>query len=91
VPPWATAPALFYVACLMARGLTEVEWDDVTEAGAGDGDGSHHALHLLDRRRNCLRIHQLRRDQAGGRPMEGYPPRVAILAVLFVVKFVVIG
>ena len=32
IPAYATAPALFYVACLMARGLTEVEWDDVTEA-----------------------------------------------------------
>ena len=29
---YATAPALLYVACLMARGLTEVEWDDITEA-----------------------------------------------------------
>ena len=32
IPAYATAPALLYVACLMARGLTEVEWDDITEA-----------------------------------------------------------
>lgn len=32
IPAYATAPALFYVACLMVRSLTEVEWDDVTEA-----------------------------------------------------------
>ena len=31
VPAYATAPALLYVACLMARGLSEVNWDDVTE------------------------------------------------------------
>jgi AGZA family xanthine/uracil permease-like MFS transporter len=31
VPAYATAPALFYVACLMARGLTEVDWEDATE------------------------------------------------------------
>jgi AGZA family xanthine/uracil permease-like MFS transporter len=31
VPPWATAPALLYVACLMTRGLAEIDWDDVTE------------------------------------------------------------
>lgn len=31
VPAYATAPALFYVACLMLRELTEVDWDDVTE------------------------------------------------------------
>ncbi|WP_119678470.1 NCS2 family permease [Indioceanicola profundi] len=31
IPAYATAPALLYVACLMARGLTEVDWDDITE------------------------------------------------------------
>ncbi len=32
VPAWATAPALLYVACLMARGLAELDWDELTEA-----------------------------------------------------------
>jgi AGZA family xanthine/uracil permease-like MFS transporter len=32
IPPYATAPALLYVAILMARGLAEIEWDDITEA-----------------------------------------------------------
>jgi AGZA family xanthine/uracil permease-like MFS transporter len=31
VPSYATAPALFYVACLMARGLKELDWEDVSE------------------------------------------------------------
>jgi AGZA family xanthine/uracil permease-like MFS transporter len=31
VPAYATAPALFYVACLMLRELTHLDWDDVTE------------------------------------------------------------
>nr|WP_321985666.1 NCS2 family permease [uncultured Lichenicoccus sp.] len=31
VPPYATAPALFYVACLMLRELASLDWDDVTE------------------------------------------------------------
>lgn len=31
VPPFATAPALIYVAILMARGLAELDWDDLTE------------------------------------------------------------
>ena len=31
IPPYATAPALLYVACLMARGLAEIDWDDLTE------------------------------------------------------------
>lgn len=32
VPAFATAPALCYVAVLMLRGLSEIDWDDLTEA-----------------------------------------------------------
>ncbi len=32
VPGYATAPALLFVACLMARGLADIGWDDMTEA-----------------------------------------------------------
>jgi AGZA family xanthine/uracil permease-like MFS transporter len=32
VPAFATAPALIFVAALMARGLKEIDWDDLTEA-----------------------------------------------------------
>jgi AGZA family xanthine/uracil permease-like MFS transporter len=32
VPAYATAPALLYVAVLMARGLSQIEWDDLTES-----------------------------------------------------------
>ncbi len=31
IPIYATAPALVYVACMMARAFTEFNWDDVTE------------------------------------------------------------
>ena len=31
IPAYATAAALLYVACVMARGLAEVDWDDITE------------------------------------------------------------
>lgn len=31
VPGYATAPALLFVACLMARGFSELDWSDVTE------------------------------------------------------------
>lgn len=31
VPGYATAPALLFVACLMARGLAEIDWEDATE------------------------------------------------------------
>ncbi|MFR0653240.1 NCS2 family permease [Pantoea sp. SIMBA_079] len=32
VPVWATAPALLFVAVLMASGLAEIDWKDVTTA-----------------------------------------------------------
>ncbi|HZC54442.1 MAG TPA: NCS2 family permease [Xanthobacteraceae bacterium] len=32
VPAYASSVALLYVACFMARGLAEIEWDDITEA-----------------------------------------------------------
>ena len=32
VPAYATAPALLYVACLMVREFSEIQWEDVTEA-----------------------------------------------------------
>ncbi|MGZ9711470.1 NCS2 family permease [Glaciimonas sp. GNP009] len=32
VPGYATAPALFYVACLMLREVTHLDWDDSTES-----------------------------------------------------------
>jgi adenine/guanine/hypoxanthine permease len=31
IAAYATAPALLFVACLMARGFAELNWDDVTE------------------------------------------------------------
>ena len=31
IPPYATAPALIYVACLMTKAVTDIDWEDVTE------------------------------------------------------------
>ena len=31
IPAYATAAALIYVACVMSRALTEIDWDDATE------------------------------------------------------------
>ncbi len=31
IPAYASAAALLYVACVMAQGLAEIEWDDITE------------------------------------------------------------
>jgi AGZA family xanthine/uracil permease-like MFS transporter len=32
VPPYATAPALLFVACLMLRDLADIDWSDTTES-----------------------------------------------------------
>jgi len=32
VPAYASAAALLYVACIMARGLSQIDWNDMTEA-----------------------------------------------------------
>ena len=34
IPPYATAAAILYVACLMVRPLVELDWSDVTESAA---------------------------------------------------------
>jgi len=31
IPVYASSAALLYVACVMARGLAEIDWDDATE------------------------------------------------------------
>jgi adenine/guanine/hypoxanthine permease len=31
IPAYASAAALLYVACVMTRGLAEIEWEDITE------------------------------------------------------------
>jgi AGZA family xanthine/uracil permease-like MFS transporter len=31
IPAYASAAALLYVACVMTRGLAEVDWEDITE------------------------------------------------------------
>ena len=33
IPAYASAAALLYVACVMARGLAEIDWQDITEYG----------------------------------------------------------
>jgi AGZA family xanthine/uracil permease-like MFS transporter len=32
IPAYASAAALLFVACVMTRGLAEIEWNDITES-----------------------------------------------------------
>ncbi len=90
IPAYATAPALVLVACVMVRGLTEVDWDDITEYGPAvvtaigmpltfsiaDGIGFGFVTYA------GLKILSGRFSEA--------PPAVIILAALFVIKFAVL-
>ena len=90
IPAYATAPALVLVACLMMRGLTEVDWEDVTEYvpavitaiampltfSIADGIGFGFISYA------GIKILSGRFSDA--------PPAVIALAVLFVVKFAVL-
>jgi AGZA family xanthine/uracil permease-like MFS transporter len=87
VPAYGTAPALLFVACLMARGLAEIDWEDATEYAPAvitaiampltfsiaDGLG----LGFI-----CYALMKL----ASGKIFE-CPPAVAVIAALFAFKF----
>ena len=91
IPAYATAPALLYVACLMARGLTEVEWDDITEAAPAviTAITMPFTFSIADGIAFGF-ISYAGIKLAAGRYADIHPA-VAILAVLFVIKYVVIG
>ncbi len=91
IPAYATAPALLYVACLMARGLTEVEWNDITEAAPAviTALAMPFTFSIADGIAFGF-ISYAGIKVAAGRYSDVHPA-VAILAVLFVIKYVVIG
>ena len=87
IPPYATAAAILYVACLMARPLVDVDWRDVTESAPAvvtviaipltfsiaDGFGLGVLSYVL------IKV-------MAGRRRECSPALIAV-ALLFVVKF----
>ena len=91
IPAYASAAALLYVACVMAHGLAELDWDDVTEYGPAviaaitmpltysiaTGIGLGFITYAL-----CKII--------AGKIAEA-SPAVLVLAVLFAVKFAIGG
>jgi len=87
IPGYATAPALLFVACMMVRGLAELEWDDITDTAPAvvtaiampltysiaDGMGLGFITYVL------------------GKTLAGKPtavhPAVWLIAALFVLRF----
>lgn len=91
IPPYATAPALLYVSILMARGLAEIEWNDVTEAAPAVITAI--AMPFTFSIAEGIAFGFI--SYAGIKLVAGryrdIHPAVGILAVLFVIKYVYIG
>ena len=91
VPGYATAPALLYVACLMARSMTEIEWDDLTESAPAviTAIAMPFTFSIADGIAFGF-ISYVGIKLASGRYRDIHPA-VGILAVLFVIKYLRIG
>jgi adenine/guanine/hypoxanthine permease len=90
VPGYATAPALFFVACLMTRGLAEIDWQDVTEYAPAVVTAL--TMPLTFSIANGIAfgfIAYAAVKLLAGRPAEA-GPAVIVLAGLFLIKFVVL-
>ncbi len=90
VPLYATAPALLYVACLMTRGLAEIDWNDVTDMAPAVVAAI--AMPLTFSIANGIGLGFITFAAVkllSGRYEEG-SPAVLIIAALFVVKFILV-
>jgi adenine/guanine/hypoxanthine permease len=91
IPAYATAPALLYVACLMTRSLTEVAWDDITEAAPAVITALAMPFTFSIAEGIAFGfISYVAIKLVTGRYRDVHPA-VGILGVLFVIKYVVIG
>ena len=89
IPAYATSAALLFVACLMARGLADMDWDDITEyAPAVVTAFSMPLTYSIATGIGLGFITYVLMKVLTGRWREA-SPAVAVLAVLFAVKFVV--
>ena len=90
VPAYATAPALLFVGCLMARGLAEIDWEDVTESAPAVITAL--AMPFTFSIANGIALGFIAYAAVkllSGRFAEARPAML-VLAVLFVVKFAVL-
>jgi AGZA family xanthine/uracil permease-like MFS transporter len=91
VPAYASAAALLYVACVMARGLAEMDWDDVTEyAPAVVAAVTMPLTYSIATGIGLGFITYVFAKLIAGKFNEA-KPAVVILAILFAVKFYVTG
>jgi AGZA family xanthine/uracil permease-like MFS transporter len=91
IPAYATAPALLYVACLLTRSLTEVAWDDITEAAPAVITALAMPFTFSIAEGIAFGFISYVAIKLVTARFSDIHPAVAILAVLFVIKYVVIG
>jgi AGZA family xanthine/uracil permease-like MFS transporter len=87
VPAFATAPALCYVAVLMIRGLSEIEWDDLTEAAPAVVTAIAMPFTFSIAHGIAFGFITYAATKILAGRMRDLSPTVAIIAVLFVFKF----
>ena len=91
IPAYATAPALVYVACLMVRSLTEVEWDDITEAAPAVVTAITMPFTFSIAEGIAFGFISYAAIKVATGRYRDVHPAVGTLAVLFVIKYVYIG
>lgn len=91
IPAYASAAALLYVACVMARGLAEIDWEDVTEyAPAVVAAITMPLTYSIATGIGLGFITYALAKIISGKFAEA-KPAVLVLAVLFAIKFAVAG
>jgi len=91
VPAYASAAALLYVACVMARGLAEIDWEDITEYAPAVVTAIAMPLtYSIATGIGLGFITYVLAKLVGGEGRE-VPPAVIVLALLFTAKFAVTG
>jgi len=91
IPAYASAAALLYVACVMARGLAEIDWEDITEYAPAVVTAIAMPLtYSIATGIGLGFITYLLAKLIAGKAREA-SPAVMVLAVLFAIKFAVTG
>jgi AGZA family xanthine/uracil permease-like MFS transporter len=91
VAAYATAPALLYVACLMTRGLAEIDWEDPTEYAPGVITAIAMPLTYSIATGIAFGFIAYAAVKLLAGKWSQVSPALAILALLFLVRFVVLG
>jgi adenine/guanine/hypoxanthine permease len=91
VPAYASAAALLYVACVMARGLAEIDWEDVTEYAPAVVTAITMPLTYSIATGIGLGFITYTLAKLIGGKIKDAAPAIVVLAVLFAIKFAVAG